>query len=237
MAHNGYERRSGAKETTMSQSEALTIDVVSDVVCPWCYLGKRRLDQALAEVEGGPIVVRWRPYQLDATIPSEGLDRRAYMKKKFGDEARLTAVHDRLAMLGAEVGIAYDFEAIKRAPNTMDAHRLVRWSVAAGSQGQVVERLFQLYFEQGRDIGDRALLVEVARENGMDGEVIEKLLREGDDIDAVQAEIAQAQSVGVTGVPFFIFAQRLGVSGAQDVDVLVKAIAQARASLSGVEVA
>ena len=219
----------------MSEGEALMIDVVSDIVCPWCYLGKRRLAQALSEVDGGPVAVRWRPYQLDPTIPASGLDRHAYMKAKFGDESRLAAVHDRLIALGAEVGIAYDFTAISRSPNTLDAHRLIRWAATAGAQEAVVERLFQLYFEQGRDIGERALLVEIARHNGMDGDVVASLLADGQDSEAVQAEIAEAQSIGVTGVPFFIFASRFGVPGAQGADVLAKAIAQARASLSGVE--
>ncbi len=217
--------------------QALTIDVVSDVVCPWCYLGKRRLAQALAEADGGPITVRWRPYQLDPTIPAGGMDRRAYLEKKFGDASRLEEAHARLTALGAEVGIAYRFDAIARAPNTLDAHRLIRWAFAADAQDKVVERLFQLYFEQGRDIGDRALLVQVAQECGMDGEVVEKLFAEGHDVEEVRAEIAQAQSIGVTGVPFFIFANRFGVPGAQGSDVLAQAIAQARASLAGVEVA
>jgi predicted DsbA family dithiol-disulfide isomerase len=221
----------------MSEGEALTIDVVSDVVCPWCYLGKRRLQQALAETESGPVAVRWRPYQLDPSIPEGGLDRRTYMRNKFGDGPQLAAVHDRLTALGAEVGITYDFAAISRAPNTLDAHRLIRWAAAAEAQDAIVERLFQLYFEEGRDIGDRALLVEVAREHGLDGDVVAQWLAEGRDVEAVRAEIAQAQSVGVTGVPFFIFASRFGVPGAQGVEVLEKAIAQARAALAGVEVA
>ena len=225
------------KEAPMSEGEALTIDVVSDVVCPWCYLGKRRLTQALQEAESGPIAVRWRPYQLDPNIPAEGLDRRAYMKAKFGDESRLAAAHDRLNALGAEVGIAYNFAAISRAPNTLDAHRLIRWAATPDLQDAVVERLFHLYFEEGRDIGDRALLVEVAGETGMDGDIVAKLLADGHDIEAVRGDIAQAQSVGVTGVPFFIFASRFGVSGAQDAAVLVKAIAQARANVSGVDAA
>ncbi len=222
----------------MSAAEqALTIDVVSDVVCPWCYLGKRRLALALGEADGGRIAVRWRPYQLDPSIPAGGVDRRAYLKNKFRDDKRLDEVHARLTALGAEVGIAYRFEAISRAPNTLDAHRLIRWAAAADAQDRIVERLFQLYFEEGRDIGDRALLVEVAREGGMDGDVAAKLFADGHDVEAVQAEIAQAQSIGVSGVPFFIFASRFGVPGAQSVDVLVKAIAQTRASLAGVEVA
>jgi predicted DsbA family dithiol-disulfide isomerase len=215
----------------------LPIDVVSDVVCPWCYLGKRRLALAVSQSDGGPIAVRWRPYQLDPTIPAGGLDRRAYLRNKFGDDSRLAEVHARLAALGAEVGITYNFNAITRAPNTLDAHRLIRWAAVAEAQDKIVERLFQLYFEEGRDIGERSLLVEVAREAGLDGEVVEKLFAEGDDVEAVRAEIAEAQSVGVTGVPFFIFASRFGVPGAQDADVLRKAIAQARAALSGVEIA
>jgi predicted DsbA family dithiol-disulfide isomerase len=222
----------------MSAAErALTVEVVSDVVCPWCYLGKRRLALALAEADGGPIAVRWRPFQLDPTIPAGGMDRRAYLKMKFGDDKRLDEVHARLTALGAEVGLVYRFDAIARAPNTLDAHRLIRWADAEGAQDGIVERLFRLYFEEGRDVGDRALLVEVARECGMDGEVVKQAFAEGRDVEAVQAEIAQAQAIGVTGVPFFIIASRFGVSGAQSVDVLVKAIAQARASLAGVEVA
>ncbi|MGD0640809.1 MAG: DsbA family oxidoreductase [Roseiarcus sp.] len=222
----------------MSEGEqSLTIDVVSDVVCPWCYLGKRRLAQALARTDGGPIAVRWRPYQLDPTIPAGGMDRRVYLKNKFRDDKRLDEIHARLTALGAEVGIAYHFDRIARAPNTLDAHRLIRWAFGGPGQDKVVERLFRLYFEEGRDIGERAILVEVARECGMDGEAVEKLFADGHDVDAVQAEITQAQAIGVTGVPFFIFASRFGVPGAQSVDVLAKAIAQARDSLAGVEVA
>jgi predicted DsbA family dithiol-disulfide isomerase len=221
---------------TNPAAEPVTIDVVSDVVCPWCFLGKRRLDAAI-RASGAPIAVRWRPFQLDPSIPAEGLDRHAYMKAKFHDDARLAAVHDRLTEMGEAVGIAYAFERIERAPNTLDAHRLIRWATVGEQQDAVVERLFRLYFEEGRDISDRELLIEVAREVGMDVDTVEKLFAGGEDIDSVQAEIAQAQAVGVTGVPFFIFASRFGVPGAQDTDVLVKAIAQARAAQDGVEVA
>jgi predicted DsbA family dithiol-disulfide isomerase len=222
----------------MSEGEqALTIDVVSDVVCPWCYLGKRRLALALAREDGGPVAVRWRPFQLDPSIPAGGMDRRAYLTNKFPDDKRLDEVHARLTALGAEVGIAYRFDAISRAPNTLDAHRLIRWAFVGGAQDAVVDRLFRFYFEEGRDIGERALLIEVARQCGMDGEVVERLFADGDDVEAVRAEIAEAQALGVTGVPFFIFASRLAVSGAQGVDALVKAIAQARASPAGGEAA
>ena len=210
--------------------QPLIVDVISDVVCPWCYLGKRRLKMAIDKAPGGPIAVRWRPYQLDASIPPAGLDRRTYLKYKFPDDGQLEDVHARLTALGALVGISYDFDKITRAPNTLDAHRLIRWAYAEGAQDEVVERLFSLYFEEGRDIGDHAVLAEAARDCGMDHETVQAFLAEDRDIDAVKAEIEQAQTIGVSGVPFFIFASRLAVAGAQEVDVLVKTIAQARAA-------
>jgi predicted DsbA family dithiol-disulfide isomerase len=219
------------------QADALTIDVVSDVVCPWCYLGKKRLERALANEPGEPIKVHWRPYQLDPSIPKGGLDRRSYMAKKFGNDGRIEAAHERLNALGAEEGIAFAFDKIARAPNTLDAHRLIRWASVAGAQDKIVDRLFRLYFEEGRDIGDRDLLIETAGECGMDKDVVAKLLAEGADEQEVRAEIAEAQNLGVTGVPFFIFAQKYGVPGAQSADVLTTAIDRARKSLAGIEVA
>lgn len=220
----------------MNTQNALTIEVVSDVVCPWCYLGKKRLERALAK-EPSPIAVNWRPYQLDPTIPKAGLDRQAYLTNKFGEDGRIEAAHQRLKALGAQEGIAFDFERIARAPNTLDAHRLVRWASAAGVQDKVVNRLFSLYFEEGRDIGAPALLIETARECGMDGELVGRMLAEETDAREVRAEIAEAQAMGVTGVPFFIFARRFAVPGAQEVDVLSAAIEQARKSLAGIEAA
>jgi predicted DsbA family dithiol-disulfide isomerase len=208
--------------------EPLTIDVVSDVVCPWCYLGEKRLAAALAEASE-PVVVRWRPYQLDPTIPDGGLDRKEYMERKFGRDGRLNAVHDNLVRLGAEVGLPFAFDKIAKAPNTLDAHRVIRWAGSTGVQSEVVDRLFRAYFIEGRDIGDRAVLLEIAAESGLDTEVVGRLLAEGADVEAVRSEISQAQAIGVTGVPFFIFAGRLGVPGAQDVSVLRRAMAEARA--------
>ena len=210
-------------------AETLTIDVVSDVVCPWCYLGEKRLERALA-AETAPVEVRWRPFQLDPTIPPGGLDRAAYMERKFGKSGRLQAAHDRLTQLGAEVGIPFAFDRIKRAPNTLDAHRLVRWAASAGKQAEVVDRLFRAYFTEGQDIGDPAVLTVIARECGLDPDVVATLLGRDDDKDAVRREIGEAQAIGVSGVPFFIFAGRLAVSGAQDVEVLRDAMAQGRAT-------
>ena len=216
----------------MSEADQiLTIDIVSDVVCPWCYLGEKRLEEALAE-EPGPVAVRWRPYQLDPTIPEGGLDRAEYMAKKFGDSGRLQSAHDNLTRLGAEVGVPFAFDKIKRSPNTLDAHRLIRWAASVGVQAQVADRLFKAYFVEGRDIGDRAVLTEIASECGLDAGLVEKLLAEGADADLVRQEIEQAQTMGVSGVPFFIFGGRLGVPGAQEPSVLRQAMAEARQAMA-----
>jgi predicted DsbA family dithiol-disulfide isomerase len=216
--------------------QPLAVDVVSDVVCPWCYLGERRLALALKRA-GGAFAVRWRPFQLDPSIPPGGMERRAYLRAKFRDDARLKEIHDHLTALGAEVGLAYAFDKIERAPNTLDAHRLIRWAAAADAQDKVVDRLFRLYFKEGGDVGDRATLVEAARACGLDAALIERRLAGDDDVEAVKAEIAEAQRLGVAGVPFFIFGARFAVAGAQSVDVLVAAIERARAVVAGVEVA
>jgi predicted DsbA family dithiol-disulfide isomerase len=215
----------------------MNIDVVSDVVCPWCFVGKRRLAAALAQSGEPEAAVRWRAFQLDPTIPPQGMDRRAYMRAKFRDDARLAEVHGRLRAIGAEVGIDFDFDAISRSPNTLDAHRLIRWAAASGKQDEAVERLFSAYFEHGRDIGDRSVLIEIARDCGMDAEAVERRLGGDDDVAAVRAEIAEAQALGVTGVPFFIFASRFAVSGAQSAEVLAKAMERARSGGERVEMA
>jgi predicted DsbA family dithiol-disulfide isomerase len=215
----------------------MKVDVVSDVVCPWCFVGKRRLEAALASTDGSAVAVRWRPFQLDPTIPPQGLERRAYMRAKFRDDARLADVHARLRAIGAEVGIEFDFDAISRSPNTLDAHRLIRWAAASGVQEEVVEGLFSAYFEHGRDIGDRTVLTEIAAECGMDAEAVGRQFAGNDGVDAIRNEIAEAQEIGVTGVPFFIFASRLAVSGAQSAEVLARALQSARSGGDRVELA
>jgi len=154
------------------------------------------------------------------------------MEKKFGKGDRLKGAHDRLSALGAEVGLPFAFDRIERAPNTLDAHRLIRWAASSGKQAEVVDRLFRAYFVDGLDVGDPAVLVAIAGECGLDAEGIATLLEGDDDKDAVRREIEDAQALGVSGVPFFIFGGRLAVSGAQDVEVLRRAIAQAREEMS-----
>lgn len=205
--------------------QKLVVDVVSDVVCPWCYLGKRRLERALARMGGAQ--VRWRPFQLDATIPRQGLDRAAYMAAKFPDASRYREAQARLTALGQEVGIAFDFAAIRRAPNTLDAHRLIHFATQAGSGDAMKERLLGDFFERGRDIGDPAVLGEAALACGL-GDVAARLAS-GEGVQEVRDEIEQMRRIGVQGVPYFIFAGRLAVSGAQSEDVLAQAMAQAAA--------
>jgi predicted DsbA family dithiol-disulfide isomerase len=207
------------------KSGPLTIDIVSDVVCPWCYIGKRNLEAALAARPVGDVEIRWRPYQLDATIPPEGIARRTYLERKFG--TRVDEIYGRVAVAGHEAGIDFAFDRIERSPNTLDAHRLIRWAQSAGRQNDIVEELFHSFFIEGRDIGDHAVLTETAAAAGMDAEVVQRLLPGDADKESVREEIATAQRLGVTGVPFFIFAGRFGLPGAQPAEVLADAISKA----------
>ncbi|MCI3178950.1 disulfide bond formation protein DsbA [Caulobacter sp. CCUG 60055] len=205
-------------------AEPLQIDFIADVVCPWCYLGWRRLHQALAlrpDIE--PHVV-WRPYQLDPTLPEEGVDRAAYMAAKFPDPARLKTVHDHLVALGAEDGVAFDFARIERSPNTNAAHRLIRWAHGQGVQDAVVEGLLRAYFVEGRDIGAPEELAAIGAAAGMDRLLILKLLSEDADRETVTREHELAVRAGVSGVPFTIFAGRVAVAGAEPPDRLLQAI-------------
>lgn len=202
----------------------LAIDVVSDVVCPWCYLGKRRLARAFDLVPDVAVAVRWRPYQLDPTIPPEGRDRKAYMAAKFPDAAQLAAVHDRLRDYGRAEGIDFRFDDITRSPNTLDAHRLIRWATVEGVAEAVVEDLFAAYFTRGEDLGDHAVLAAIAAAAGMDGALMLRLLAGDADRAEVEAEIAEAQRLGITGVPCTIVGGRYAVMGAREPEAIAAAI-------------
>ncbi|TPK98903.1 DsbA family protein [Mesorhizobium sp. B2-4-14] len=216
----------------MSQANAITVDVVSDVVCPWCFIGQKRLDRAVAAAGDVDVHIRWRPFQLDPTIPPQGKDRWEYMLAKFGSDERIREIHGRIEPLGEAEGISFAFDAIKVAPNTLDAHRLIRWAGAAGEavQNRLVRRLFQLNFEEGVNIGDHAVLIEAAREAGMDASVVATLLPTDADVEAVRTEIATASRMGITGVPCFLLEGKYAVMGAQDVDTLADAIRQVAAA-------
>ena len=203
--------------------KTIAIDVVSDVICPWCFLGKRRLDKAIALLDDVKVEVIWRPFFLDPSIPKEGMSRRTYMENKFGAE-RLKTIHDPLTAAGKEDGVPYEIDKITRTPNSMDAHRLVRWSHVSGKQHDVIERLFMAYWNGGLDVGDHAVLLKIAGETGMVEADVSEKLENGTDVDAVNAEVDHAYRMGVTGVPCFILAKKQGLMGAQPAEQLAAVI-------------
>ena len=200
----------------------LPIDVVSDVVCPWCFVGKRRLERAIASA-GVPATIRWHPYQLDPTIPSGGKSRREYLLAKFGSEDRIRQLHRNIESVGAAEGIDFAFERIAVSPNTLDAHRLIRWAGEAEAADAVVEALFRAYFLEGRDIGDRAVLADIAASCGLERDDVARRLASDEDLAAVRAAVQAAQQLGVTGVPTFILAGRYAIVGAQPAETLAQA--------------
>lgn len=208
-------------------AQALAIDVISDTICPWCYIGKRRLERALAWRPEIEIDIRWRPFQLDSTIPVEGVARDSYLEQKFGSPEAARALYAQIEEAGKEEDIPFAFDLIEQTPNTLDSHRLIRWAATAGLQDEVVERLFQLYFLEGENIGDAEVLTGAAAETGLDSELVEELLSGSSDIDLIEQEISLAHEIGVTGVPCFIFANSFALMGAQPPETLVEAIDQA----------
>jgi len=203
----------------------LSVDVISDVVCPWCYVGKRRLEAALELAPELHVLVQWKPFRLDPTIPREGIGRRDYLEHKFGSVEAVQPMHDQLAALGASVGIDFRFDRIARSPNTVDAHRLIRWAAAEGVQDETVERLFLGYFTEGRDIGDPAVLAQVGGDAGLGQEVVDRL-RSTDDRAEVAAEIENAYRIGVSGVPCYIVERRYAIVGAQEPPILAQALSE-----------
>jgi len=212
----------------MSELTPITVDIISDVVCPWCYIGQKRLARAVEIADDVAVEVRWRPYQLDPDVPQGGVDRREYMIGKFGAEDRVKQAHANVMQAASGDGIDFRFDDIKVSPNTLDAHRLIRWAGSDGSemQGRVARRLFRAFFEEGQDVGDPQVLVSVARDAGMDAAVVEAMLATDTDRDAVREEIALAQRMGVTGVPCFLIEGRYAVVGAQESATLADAIRQ-----------
>jgi predicted DsbA family dithiol-disulfide isomerase len=199
------------------------LEIVSDVVCPWCYLGAANLLRALADRgRPSPFAILWRPFRLDPTIPPEGLDRAAYLRRRFSDPARIDATHARLAAMGRDVGLAYRFDLIRRAPNSLDAHRLIRWAEPEHLSTRTAMALFARYFEQGEDISDPAVLVAAAEEAGMDGPAVARLLAGDADRAEVAAEAAAAEARGVNGVPTFFVGGRYAVTGAQPPDLWMR---------------
>src|SRR5690554_6625406 len=202
------------------------LEIISDPICPWCYLGAANLMRALSARDAHPFELIWRPYQLNPDVPAEGVDMAAYLAEKLGDPAKVEASHARLTEMGAEAGITYRFDRMTRIPNTLDAHRLIRWAGAEGVQTRAAMAIFQRNFEAGEDISDAGVLTSIAAEIGMDAEVTGRLLAGDADRAEVQAEAEAAREMGVTGVPTFIIGGRYAVSGAQPPDLWEKLMSE-----------
>lgn len=213
-------------------TSSLTVDVVSDIVCPWCFIGKRKLDVALDEINSSEpalgVEVRWHPFQLNPDLPADGIPRGSYVEQKFGGAARADDVYARVTNAGEAVGIPFRFDRIEYQPNTFDCHRLIAWAQQQGEATALVERLFSAFFLEGRRIGDRDELARLAAECGLSHRDAHAMLESNAMHDEVENECREALDVGIQGVPFFIFNGSIAVSGAQDPATLLEAMAAAR---------
>ena len=202
----------------------MQIQVIFDTVCPWCYIGKRRLEQALALRPHVGIDLVWRPFLLNREIPTEGIDRTAYLIRKFGSEARVRRIYGAIAQAGESVDIDFDFDRIDRTPNSVDSHRLIRFALRNGAEPRIVEILFFKYFIEGLDIGRQDILQEIGERAGLDGNAIGGYLNSEEDIDFVYDQNTRAHRMGVNGVPAFVFNENMIISGAQEPQILARMI-------------
>lgn len=202
----------------------INLDFLADPVCPWCLIGKARLDAALAARPGHPFLRAWHPFQLNPDMPREGADRAAWLEARFGGRREAAAACARVDAAAAEAGIAIPWERIRRIPNTVDAHRLIHWAGIEGRQEAVVTALFAAYWQEGRDIGDADVLADLADGAGLDAAVIRRLLRGEADADEIRRREAHARARGATAVPTFVIADRHVVPGAQATDLWLRLI-------------
>jgi predicted DsbA family dithiol-disulfide isomerase len=211
----------------------IKLDILSDPICPWCLIGKAHLDRALTAHPDHPFRIEWHPFQLNPDMPAGGMDRRAYLEWKFGGRDNAVAVYARIAEAAKAAGVEIDFEGISRTPNTLDAHRLIHWSGLEGRQTAVVSALFRAYFQEGRDIGDTGVLLDIAGSCGLDREMTARLLASDADADDIRARDAHARERGVTGVPTFVLANQHVLPGAQPPELwtqVIEELATARAA-------
>ena len=208
----------------MSDNQPVRIDVVSDVVCPWCFIGKSRLEKALALRPGVAVEVHWRPYFLNDWIPREGMSREQYLTTKFGSPERYKGIAQRATAAAAEEGLTYAADKMKRQPNTLDCHRLIRWAEGIGKAAEMKQKLMDLYFTQGADLTDRDTLVKAAADIGLHADTVRAALASDQDVAEVEQEAQSAKAAGIEGVPCFIFGGKFAVSGAQSPEYLADAI-------------
>ncbi len=195
------------------------IDIISDPICPWCYIGKTRLDRALEANPKHDFVIEWHPYLLNPTMPTDGMDRREYLETKFGGQEGALKVYGQIDQTAREMGLDLNFAGIKRTPNTIDAHRLILWADVEGCQNAVVDRLFKAYFKEGRDISDHSVLVRIAGAAGMDGDATRRLLEGDANIEDIRTRDTKSRQAGVQGVPAFIIDNHYVINGAQPTEM------------------
>jgi predicted DsbA family dithiol-disulfide isomerase len=213
----------------MSDRRPIRIDVVSDIVCPWCFIGKRRLEKALALASDVPVEVHYRPYYLNELIPAEGMSRDEYLTTKFGSPERYKGIAQRVQAAAAAEGLVYAVDSISRQPNTRDAHRLIRWAEGIGKAPDMKQRLMDLYFTEGADLSNEAVLVQAAADVGLDPEDVRAALDSDKDIAEIEQEVNAAKEAGIQGVPCFILDGKYAISGAQEPEALAQAIQQVSA--------
>jgi predicted DsbA family dithiol-disulfide isomerase len=216
----------------MNPIKPLQIDIVSDVVCPWCYIGKKRIEDALALAPEIPVEVHWRPFFLNPWIPREGIDRDTYLETKFGSVDAYKDIAQRVVAAADEAGLSYRPDTVKRQPNTIDAHRLILWAEPAGKSAAVKQRLMELYFRDGGDLTQTETLVQAAADVGLDADDIRRRLATDEDVARVSADAKEAADKGISGVPTYVFAGKYAVSGAQAPDKLARAIRQVSAEVN-----
>lgn len=211
----------------------MRIDIFSDTVCPWCFIGKRRLERALGGELPEGLEIQWRAFQLNPDMPSEGMDRKAYLEAKFGGPEGARRVYDQIMLAGQGEGIEFEFKSIPRTPNSVQSHRLIRFAMTKGKEDEVVERLFNGYFLEGKDIGDDQVLTEIAEASGLPREEVEAFLAGDEYREEILGEDLYARQQGINGVPCFIFNGRYALSGAQDPAILRQVIDSLLASEDG----
>ena len=210
-------------------TKPLQIDIVSDVVCPWCYIGKKRIEDALALASDVPVDVHWRPFFLNPWVPREGISRDEYLTTKFGSVEAYKGIAGRVSQAAADEGLEYNTQLVKRQPNTTDCHRLIHWADSEGKAAQMKQRLMELYFRDGGDLTDINVLVKAAADIGMDGESVRKRLATDEDVALISGQAQEASEKGISGVPTFVFAQKYAVSGAQPPEAMLQAMEEAAA--------
>lgn len=216
----------------MSTLKPLKIDVVSDVVCPWCYIGKKRIESALAMVPDVPVEVQWRPFFLNPWVPREGMSRADYLTAKFGSVDAYKDIAQRVVTAASEEGLSYHPERVQRQPNTIDCHRLIHWAAAKGKAAEMKQRLMELYFRDGGDLTDTDVLVQAAADCGLDPDDVRRRLATDEDVALISGHAQEASDKGISGVPTFVFAQKYAVSGAQAPELLARAIRQVSAEVN-----